>query len=210
MREEIYEECSIIQNPKVASLKYSIISILGIISFTVAGFMAIIFFMLYDYNKGSLILNLLMTLLPVALFITVGVLLTKFKKRFYVDYDYILVSGSIRFSKVIKNKKRIFISIFDCKNIDCIGKFGSRTFLKYVQMQDIKKLVLSSNEIPTPGTDFFYLVVSANSVRTLYILECSEKFIKAILQYSRRGVLEEDYKWYTWIMLRQQNHLLTH
>jgi hypothetical protein len=30
------------------------------------------------------------------------------------------------------------------------------------------------------------------------------------LQYSRRGVLEEDYKWYTWIMLRQQNHLLTH
>ncbi len=194
MREEIYEECSIVQNPKIASLKYSIISILGIISFVVAGLMAIIFFMLYDYNKGSFLFNIIMTIVPVALFIAVGILLTKFKKRFYVDYDYILVSGSIRFSKVIKNKKRIFISIFDCKNIDCIGKFGSRTFLKYVQMQDIKKVVLSSNEIPTPGTDFFYLIVTVNSVRTLYVLECSEKFIQVILQYSRRGILEEDYK----------------
>ena len=194
MREEVYEECSIVQNPKIASLKYSIISILGILSFVVAGFMAIMFFMFYDYNKGSLLLNLLITLVPLALFIAVGVLLTKLKKRFYVDYDYILVSGSIRFSKVIKNKKRIFISIFDCKNIDCIGKFGSRTFLKYVQMQDIKKVVLSSNEIPTPGTDFFYMVVSVNSVRTLYVLECSEKLIQVILQYSRRSVLEEDYK----------------
>ena len=194
MREEFYEESAIIQNQKSASAKYSILSTIAVISFICAGFFAYRIFMTFDWGEGSLIFNLIFTLGPIILFIAVGIVLNVFKKRFYIDYDYTIVTGSIRFSKVIKNKKRVFISIFDARDIDTIGKLGSNTFMKYMQMVEVKKMILTSNRVPSDGMDFYYFAVASKGVRTLYVLECSKKFIQIVLQYSRRGILDEDMK----------------
>ena len=167
------------------------LKIMSIISYVLLGFWCYICIFFAPLDQG--IFSVLFILIPMAMFITSGVVLGKLKNRFYVDYDYIFVSGSIRFSKVIKNINRKFIVKFECSDIEKIGKIGSGTFNKYNGMPDIKRMILTSNAEPDEGKDFFYIVANVEEEKKLFILECTETFMVNVLKFSRKTVLEEDY-----------------
>ncbi|MBE5749919.1 MAG: hypothetical protein E7346_03515 [Clostridiales bacterium] len=194
MKEILYEESAKIQNEKSAATKYYVLKVLSIISYTLAVLWFMLVFIAYDLATGSALLNIIFIVVPLAMFIASGIVLGKFKNKFYVDYDYIFVSGSIRFSKVIKNVSRKFICKFECSTIEKIGKIGSGTFEKYSNMPDVKRHILTMNSYPAEGKDFYYIVANFDGEKKLFVLECTETFMVNVLKFSNKMVLEEDYK----------------
>ena len=193
MQEIFYEECAKIQNENSAKRKYNILKIMSILSFVVAVFWFLIVWFGYDFSGEGLLLKIIFVLLPFLSFIGLGIALFKLKDKMYVDYDYTFVSGSVRFSKVIKNVKRKKVLSFECSAIEKIGKYGSKTFEKYSLMPDKKVKVLSSNSSAEKGKDFYYLVVNVSGIKYVLILECTETFIGNIIRYSNRTVIEEGF-----------------
>ena len=134
-------------------------------------------------------------MLPVIIFIVLGIVSGLIKNRFYIDYDYTFISGEVRISKVIKEIKRYDVLSFDTKNIEKIGKYDSQTYKKYDNTPGITKKIFTSNTVAEDEKDFFYMVVNKDG-KNLYIFECTEKFITSVLKFSNRNVIEEDYKWF--------------
>lgn len=194
MREILYEESAKVQDEKSAATKYYIFKVLSIISYAFAILWVMLVYIAYDLSVGGVLLNILFIIFPLASFIASGIVLGKLKNKFYVDYDYIFVSGSIRFSKVIKNVSRKFICKFDCSAIEKIGKIDSGTFEKYSNMPDVKRYILTSNSTPAEGKDFFYIVANVEEEKKLFVLECTELFMVNVLKFSNKMVLEVDYK----------------
>lgn len=193
MQEIFYEESANLQNPKPAAVKYNTIRILSILSY-VALVLWLIMVLFYEFGSGALWLQIIFLLIPTAMFFLSGFFLGRLKNKFYVEYDYTFVSGSIRFSKVIKNVKRKFIIKFECSEIEKIGKVGSGTFEKYFAMPGVAKNILTSNGSPADNKDFYYIVVNTDEEKKLFVLECTETFMVNVLKFSNRMVLEEDYK----------------
>ena len=109
------------------------------------------------------------------------------------DFDYTFVSGSLRFSRVIKNVKRKKVLVFDTQNIDKIGRYNSDIFKRYESTPNIKKLVLTMNTEPQEGKDFYYLAVGVGGQKYLLVLECTELFISHIIRFSSRTVIEDGF-----------------
>ena len=129
-------------------------------------------------------------LAPLILFITTGVILFKKKDGVYLTFDYPFVSGDVIISKVSMNVKRFKVAKFDTKQIVRIGKYDSEVFNNYYNSPDIKTVILTKNNQPSPNKDFYYILASLTEGKRLFVLECSENFIKNILIYTGRKVLE--------------------
>ena len=127
------------------------------------------------------------------MFLGTGILLGRYKNKLYVDYDYTLVSGSLRISKVINKSKRRGFMNFDISNILQLGKYGSGTYEKISKSPNVKTFILTSNVSASEGKDFFYLHVSHGDGQRLLVFECTETFMATILRYSNRTILEKDY-----------------
>lgn len=193
MQETFYEESSNQRDVGSGKTKYYIFKVLSIISYIFVGLWALMFFIFFEF-KGNILLNLVIALIPFAMFLASGILLGRFKDRFYVDYDYTFITGTIRFSKVIKNIKRKHIVSFETSDIEKIGKYGSETFNRYSLMPGIKSVVLTSNSIADENKEFYYIVANVNGEKKIYILECTETFIVNVLKFSKRSVLDEALK----------------
>ena len=149
----------------------------------------------FPLGEGSqIIISVILILIPSILFIVTGIIFGKVKNRFCVEYDYTFVSGSIRFSKVIKNSKRKFIVKFECSDIEKIGKLGSETFEKYYIMPGVSKKILTGNSSAMENKDFYYLVVNVDGDKCIYVIECTETFLINILKFTSKRILEEDFK----------------
>lgn len=193
MQDIFYEESSKTREERSAKTKYYIFKTLSIISYVLFGIWLFLVVMLYQFkgSAGQIILGLLFALLPAAMFLASGILLGRFKDKFYVDYDYTFVSGTIRFSKVIKEIKRRHIVSFETSELEKIGKYDSELYKKYSLMPDVKAVILTSNLTPEENKDFYYMVVNKDGEKKMYILECTETFIINVLKFSKRTVVDE-------------------
>ena len=90
--------------------------------------------------------------------------------------------------------KRKNILKFEAGDIVQMGKYGSESYEKLEKSPGIKKMILTSNQTPSDGCDFFYLQVNTEGSNKLLIFDCSEKFMATILRYSNKTILEKDYK----------------
>lgn len=192
MQEIFYEESAKIQDEASAARKYYIAKVFMIISYVLAVIWGIFCLTFLIIDLKNILLSLIISLIPLALFIVSGIVLSKLKDKFYVDYDYTFVSGSIRFSKVIKNIKRKHIINFDTSDIEKIGLYGSELYEKYSKMPDIKTKILTSNSTPSEGKDFYYIVANVGGDKYVFIVECSELFIVNILKFTNRTVLDQE------------------
>lgn len=192
MQEIFYEESAKIQEETSAARKYYIAKVFMVISYVLAVIWGIFCLTFLIIDLKNILLSLIISLIPLALFIVSGIVLGKFKDKFYVDYDYTFVSGSIRFSKVIKNIKRKHIINFDTSDIEKIGLYGSELYEKYSKMPDIKTKILTSNSTPSEGKDFYYIVANVGGDKYVFIVECSELFIVNILKFTNRTVLDQE------------------
>ena len=192
MQEVFYEETASTQNVKSANTRYYTIKTFSVISYTVAVFWLIISVMFFPL-EGNTLINIVFAAIPFVIFLGSGILLGKVKDRLYVDYDYTFITGSIRFSKVIKNVKRKNIVVFDVKNIEKIGRYGSDTFNRYSAMSDKKRIILTSNVEPAEDKAFYYMAVNAEGQRFFFILECTELFLSHILRFAGKLAFEDDF-----------------
>nr|MBO4517747.1 hypothetical protein [Clostridia bacterium] len=192
MQEVFYEESAMVQSSGPAKTRYYIVKTFSVISYVIATVWGIIAVMLFP-TQGNVLLNILFAALPFAVFLASGIILGKIKDKLYVDYDYTFVSGSIRFSRVIKNVKRKNILQFETSSIEKLGRYGSDTFERYMIMPDKKKVVLSSNIEPEDGKGFYYIVANVNGQKYIFVLECSETFISYVIRYSNRTVIEDGF-----------------
>lgn len=193
MQELFYEESSKTREERSAKTKYYIFKVLSVISYVFFGVWLLLFIMFYPFSgsAGQIILGMVFALLPAAMFLASGILLGKFKDKFYVDYDYTLISGTIRFSKVIKEIKRKHIVSFETSELEKIGKYGSELYEKYSLMPDVKTVILTSNVTPDENKDFYYMVVNKDGEKKMYVIECTETFIVNVLKFSKRTVVDE-------------------
>ncbi len=192
MRELFYEESAAVQREKSASTKYYIFKIISIVSYVLCGIWTFLFVFFLSNTESSVLVNLL-EILPAVLFLATGIVFGRFKNRFYVDFDYTFISGEIRISKVIKQIKRRKFMTFNTSLIEKIGKCGSDTFKAYIAMKGIKKEVLTSNNTPAEGKDFYYIVIN-QGVKKILIFECTTLFIINVLKFTNRTVMEKDLK----------------
>ena len=195
MREIFYEESSHIQNEKKAKTIFIVFTVLAAISFImmIFWFFMIGFVKVEDLKKGNIVVNIIYLFVPSLTFLGLGILSMNFRSKFYIDYDYTFVTGSVRFSKIIRNVKRKNICNFNVEAIEKVGKVDSETFNMYLKMPGIKKKPLTLNVYPS-NEDFFYMVVNTDKGKEMFILDCKEEFIATVLRYSNRGILEKDYK----------------
>lgn len=197
MREEFFEETVYLVDSSREKKKYILFNIISKI-FYVLMVIAIIFnlnsLLTSPFPSGvvSVILYILLLVSPIVFCFLAGFFLGKTKKKFYNEFDYTFVSGSFRFSKVIMNKKRVFINKFETSQVEKIGKYGSNGYNLYTKNPKIKRVYLTNNSYPAEGKDFYYMVFNQNGEKFLYLLECTEKFIVNILHFMNSTVWERD------------------
>ena len=191
MQEIFCEESTMIQEEGKLKRRYRLLKTLSIFFFVLAflWFLLLFFWKVADFQE-NLIGALVTFLAPLILFITTGVILFKKKDGVYLTFDYTFVSGDVIISKVSMNVKRFKVAKFDTKQIVRIGKYDSEVFNNYYNSPDIKTVILTKNNQPSPNKDFYYILASLTEGKRLFVLECSENFIKNILIYTGRKVLE--------------------
>lgn len=194
MREVFYEECAKVKDEAKARRKYVLLKSVSIVFYVLAALWTILVFYAYDFGgEGSLVFKILFVVIPLVYFIFSGIIFGKFKNGARVDYDYTIVSGTVRFSKVMNDVKRKHIASFDCSAIERIGKYGSDTFSRYSAMPNKKLDVLTSNFKTADAGSLYYIVANVSGVKYVFVLECTERFISNILAFVNRTVIEEGF-----------------
>lgn len=190
MQEIFYEETALTVNAKSSKTKYTVFNIIFVIACISAGiwFLWTIFDVFFTEN-ANIVFSLLFSLLPTTIFVAIAVFAAKLRDGSYCDYDYTYVTGSIRISKVINNKKRSFVIKFDVRDVEMMGRYDSPTYQKYSNIT--KPTILTSNEQPDQGKAFFYIVVNCPE-KKLLVLECTETFIANILKETGVRTLEKE------------------
>ena len=154
MRETFHEESALMIKKESAKKKYLIIKIIAITCFVLsAAWLFIAFFRMPTdgVNSNNLVLFLLQSFAPTIILFLIGLWLIIIKDKICVDYDYTIVSGSVRIAKVINDVKRKPVIKFSNENIDKIGKLNSETYQNYKKTPNIKEVYLTKNMIPEDG-----------------------------------------------------------
>lgn len=192
MREIFYEETAMVNNPKKCSRRYNLLKILSIISYVFAVLNLYLAFA-YPVIPDNILLSVIMAFIPVVFFVILGILFGKRKNLMYIEYDYTFVTGSVRISKVIANLKRKSLFVFEAKEIEQIGMYGSDAYLRYEKTPGIVKKILTSNETPNENKDFYYIVAVIEGEKHLFIIESTKLFISNILKFANRTILEKEF-----------------
>lgn len=197
MQEFFYEESSFVKNEEAAMRKFNMYKTLMIISFILS---VICFFLLdyfpYDEKSGFLWIPFIIGgVVPVLVFFGLAFLFMKLKNKSYIDYDYTIVSGNVRVSKIIGRVKRKKLLNFNFSSIVSMGAFGSETYNRIFNTPGVKQIYLTNNNLPTNSDNFYYIYVSDGS-KKLLIFDCSQSFIFTIYRYGNKTVLEKDFKWF--------------
>ncbi len=190
MQEIFYEESTMLNNEKKEASKYSLIKTGSIISYIMACFW--VYLIIYFLDLSSVLNIIIVGVMPLAIFIFLGVLLGKIKDKYCVVYDYTFITGSIRISKVINNVKRKNVIKFECSDIEKIGKINSGLFKSYYNQKDngVEFISATSNTEPMENKQFYYIALNVASQKTLLMLECGKEFIMNIIKFSKRSVID--------------------
>ena len=193
MKEIFYEESSRIQNRQSAKTKYLVCNIITAVTIILLCAWIYLLFIGFEFARGNVALNIAFAVLPILIFIASIIIITRYKRKVFVDYDYTFISGSVRFSKIIKEAKRYDIVKFETTSIEKIGKINSDTYNNYLKSPNVTKRILTANNTAEEGKAFYYLLANVNG-KTMFILETTKEFINSLLQYTSRLVLEEGFR----------------
>jgi len=196
MQELFYEETCLLQDDKKQAKKYNFFNICSLISFILLGVwvVAILFFVdLSQFTDENTVFLVLMLVLPTLALIAMGVLFGVLKGRFYLEYDYTFISGSVRIAKIIKNTKRKLIYKFEASDVEKIGKYDSEFYNEYVNGGH-KPIYLTSNRVAAENKDFNYMLVNTSHGKKLLVFECTKNWILSVVKYAGMTKLERGYK----------------
>ena len=196
----LYEESAVDQNMHVNAKKYNAlhyISIVAILIGCVFAFWTFLSIPTGNFSESDEAYNeqlayCIMQLLVSLLFFSFWFVLTKWKARYNVSYDYLFVSGDLRISKVVGNRRHKLLANIDCQDILQIGDVENEDFTRLKADPNTKLVVCTSNQVPADDKFFMYVLASYDG-KKLFVLECRETLLSHILKFTRHGVLERDY-----------------
>ncbi len=196
MKDILYEESAApVNSAKEASI-YKVLKIISIILFVIGiivllpGLSRGYAYFFYSAESDSLYMFLS------ALIIAVVILIFAFtfffwKNRFNVIYDYSFVSGDLRISRVIGNRRK-FLYTIKSDEISKIGKVSSYGYFSIKNNKAIKEIKLTKNKIPSKGKSFYYLYCSTRMGKELLVIECREELIKYLSLYVSKDTIETE------------------
>lgn len=194
MKEVFYEETAVVQDELSATKKYNLFKSVSISLYVLTGLWIILYVNFYTINFSNPLLDIILFIIPFVILLLSAIFIGKLKNKFYVDYDYTFITGTVRVAKVIKNIKRKFLLEFNTSTIEKIGLYQSQTYYKYENFSGINKQIFTLNDTPAQGKDFYYIVANVNGEKNLLLFECTEQFIINILKFSNKQVFEKESK----------------
>lgn len=180
MNEILYEESVESKNLKLQKTFYTVYSVLMWL-FVVASILLVCL--------GGLMFTPLLVLLVLC---AISAIVFGFvRTRVYYCVDYTFVSGSTRIIKVVNYKRRKRVLVFDAKEVETVGRVGSETFEKLFKTPNLKKVYATPN---TSFDDAYYVFLMQNGVKYMVIMECQETYLRHLVSFAGRNVVEKDYK----------------
>jgi hypothetical protein len=191
MQELFYEESATTTNISQMKVKYYIVKVIAIISLVIGVILTFLFLITVDLT--NIFQVVFFGLLMISSYI-LGIFYMRKKDSFLLDYDYTFVSGSVRISKVLNNKRRRLVISFNTNEIMQLGKFDSATYQNIIKDPLNKKIIATPNSTAAEGKNFYYIHFSTGGIKRIIVLECTELFMYNILKFSSKTVLEPNYK----------------
>ena len=193
MNDFFYEESAVTKNKQSEKNKYKLYSILQIFCLSLAIIWLIVVYSSFDFG-GNVVALLITLFAPTIILVALFFAINKLKKRVCVDFDYTIVSDSIRFSRVINDLKRIHLYSFSAQNISVIGNFNSNNYLKHINTPNVKVEYITSNVSPEENKHFYYLKVNDPNLNgKILVIECTPTFIKYLSKVVKKTVFEEGF-----------------
>ena len=192
MQEIFYEESVALHNEKPAKRRYTVFTVTAVfcILFAIISFMN---FMFTDMSLEGYVINLIIWGVMFAVMIAGSIFLFIKRHAFFPSYDYTFVSGELRISKVLHNKKRKLLYRLSDDKLIMIGRVGSETYKKLKASPDNKEDILTPNNEASEDREFFYIQAATNAGKRILIFECRAQLISTILRYTRRNILESEF-----------------
>lgn len=198
LRDMLYEESAIPQNA-MKEEKFNK-------GFTIGGIICIALSLLYIFILSPVALNILgddeldtigkifnvlfWASFPM-LFILLGVFLLIFKKRYNVSYDYHFVEDELRISKVFNGRKRKHLKTLKCDQMLKIGSVAKDSYKRTEAGIDKKHiLVMTPNDEPAKGKEFFYILYSSTTEKVLVIIEARREILEYLVRAAGRSKYE--------------------
>ncbi|MBQ7368895.1 MAG: hypothetical protein IJW60_04225 [Clostridia bacterium] len=198
MMDAFYEESAINSNATRDKRIYMIFNIVSFLFLTLAILLLFIFLWCFPWGQvttdegrawqfffgflGVMGLSCLLT----------WFLLSKFKARFNVSYDYVFVSGELRISKVFNVNRRRLVARIDCEDMIQVGDMDNPSYARFKADPTNKEVICTPNYEPAKGKFFMYILANCNG-KKLFVLECRENLLMNIMKFAKRSVLESDY-----------------
>ena len=133
--------------------------------------------------------------LEMALFCLISMLIFMLLRNcFYNFYDYTYVDGDFRIFKLVNNKYRKKIAIFDKRNIISIGKVGGETFNKYYK-DNATKRKFAKNRFNLKESDIVVLLRQADK-NLLLILENDKEYTSYLIRSAGYAKIDKDFATY--------------
>ena len=205
MKELFYEESSKNSDNKSGKVKFYVLKSLQVFSIIMIIAIALFGVLIIEDFLKNLVANIIVAVVFFALFISTFIVLGRIKEKYCVDYDYTLISGELRISKVIKDVKRVDLINVNLSSVEKIGKYNSGSFNQLLEKTGVKDVIYSSNVVACEGKGFYYIAYNDDGINVI-VLECTEKMIYNLLQFTGKKALEEDYKWFILTTRQQLNH----
>lgn len=199
MQEVFYEESVDTHNTKSAKNKYTLFTVFMVLSIISAifCFFNIMFSPTQDSGGNSfstsVIVNLVVWIASTVLFIAAAVFFSIKRHSFYLSYDYTFVTGDLRISKVIHNRKRKLQYKLSTDRIVKIGRVGSETYKKLKLSPDIKEVILTPNTDAEEDKEFFYIQAQTDAGKRLLVLECRVQLLSQIVRFMKKNILESEF-----------------
>ena len=74
-----------------------------------------------------------------------------------------------------------------------MGRYDSATYRKSKASPDVKEDILTPNQQPGEGKEFFYILAVTNVGKRLLVLECRIELLSNILRWTRKNILESEF-----------------
>lgn len=192
MQEVFYEESVAMHNEKPAKRRFTVFTVTAVLCIVFA-FISFMNFMFTDMEVEGYVINLVIWGIMFAVMVAGAVFLLIKRHSFFLSYDYTFVSGELRISKVLHNRKRKLLYRLSDDKLIMIGRVDSETYKKLKSAPDNKEDILTPNSEAEEGKEFFYIQAATNAGKRILIFECRPQLIAAVLHYTRRNILESEF-----------------
>lgn len=188
------------RDDRPAKRMYIVFTVLGALCIVFALFALFSLYIVWFFTDAEqttmtqIIITTVIWVVVMILMIVGAVLMLKKRHSFYISYDYTYVSGDLRISKVMHQRKRKHLYTISENRMIKIGRYDSESYKKLKASPENKEDILTPNEEAGEGKEFFYIYTGTAVGKKILVLECRLEMISAIIRHLNKNILESEFR----------------